>query len=319
MEDEIRVPTMDYKVVILCWTYNQEKYIEDALKGFVRQKTNFPFCALIIDDCSTDRNQEIVRRYEKEFPDIIKGIYLPRNLFKDPEEKEKYIKPWTERTEYVAYCEGDDYWISDYKLQRQADFLDTHPDYLLHFHNAITRYQDKDLPDYIISHFISGDFNIGRLFKKWQLPLASVLLRKEVLAIPLLEELNKVFRGGFCLFIAAASKGKVYGLSECLSVYRRNDGGISNDMSDAYCIQIDLGLALVSKDREAIKFMKKWVIRQYAILMPRLIIGKPYAKEFHQKISEYDHSLFFYGLLATPFIYPYHAIKRLINILFPND
>lgn len=311
---------MDYKVIIMCTTFNHVKYIEDAMKGFIRQKTNFPYCALLIDDCSTDGNQEVIRRFEKEYPDIIKGVYLPHNMWYQPEEKDKYLRPWIERTEYLAYCEGDDYWISDYKLQIQVDFLDAHPDYLLHFHNAVTRYQDKDLPDYLLSNFKSGDFNIGRIFKKWQLPLASVVLRKEVLDIPLLQDLYKIFiNSGFALFITAASKGKVYGQSECLSVYRRNDGGMSNDMSDAYCIQIDLRMALVSKDKEAIRFMKRWVIRQYAILMPRLIIGKPYAREFHQKISEYDHSLFFYGLLATPIIFPYHAIKRLLNILFPND
>ena len=202
-------PTQDYKVLIKCKTYNQEKYIEDALKGFVRQKTNFPFCALVVDDCSTDGNAEIIKRYEREYPDIIKGVYLPVNMYGNPE-KEKYIKPWEERAQYIAYCEGDDYWIDDYKLQRQVDFLDSHPDYMMYFHNAIIRFQDSDTPDRLLSSFETGDFSTAKLFEKWQLPLASVLFRKEVLDAPVLAELYKVFRGGFCLFITASRMGKVF-------------------------------------------------------------------------------------------------------------
>lgn len=309
------LPQQDYKVVIICYTYNQARFIEDAILGFVRQKTSFPYCALLVDDCSTDGNQNIIRRYEQEYPDVIKGIFLPRNLFKEPEEKAKYVDPWIARTQYVAYCEGDDFWISDYKLQRQVDFLDSHNDYLLYFHNAITRWQDKDRPDYILSNFTSGDFTIGRLFKKWQLPLASVVMRKEVLEIPLLNELNKVYMGGFCFFIAAASQGKVYGASECLSVYRRNDGGISNDMSDAYCIEIDMNLALVSGDKEAINFMKRWILRQFIIMIPRYFTGSNYAKEFVDRLKVFNPKLFYLAIFLTPFLYPIHVFKRLRDYL----
>ena len=67
-------PTQKYKVVIHCSTYNHEKYIEDALKGFIMQKTNFPFCAIVVDDCSTDGTADIVRKYAAKYPDIIKPI-----------------------------------------------------------------------------------------------------------------------------------------------------------------------------------------------------------------------------------------------------
>lgn len=307
MEENI----IEYKVSIICTVFNHAKYIEDAMLGFVRQKTSFPYCALMIDDCSTDGTQEIIQKYESIYPDVIKGIYLPRNLYNEPLEKKKYVEPWIQKTQYLAFCEGDDYWINDYKLQRQVDFLDTHPDYLLHFHNGLTRWQDKDLPDYILSDFKSGDFTIGKLFKKWQLPYASVVMRKEVLDIPLYMELNKVYWGGFCKFIAAASAGKVYGLAECLSVYRRNDGGVSNWMSDAYCIEIDMGLALVSKDKEAIRFMKRWILKQFIIMMPRYIMGSNYAREFVTRLKRFDPKLFYCAILLTPFMYPFHAIKRI--------
>jgi glycosyltransferase involved in cell wall biosynthesis len=302
---------IEYKVIIICTTFNHVKYVEDAMLGFVRQKTSFPYCALMIDDFSTDGTQEIIRKYESVYPNVVKGLYLQRNLYNKPLEKKKYVDPWIKKTQYLAFCEGDDYWINDYKLQRQVDFLDTHPDYLLHFHNCLTRWQDKDLPDYILSDFKSGDFTIGKLFKKWQLPYASVVMRKEVLNVPLYMELNKVYWGGFCKFIAAAAAGKVYGLAECLSVYRRNDGGVSNRMTDAYCIGIDMRLALVSKDKEAIHFMKRWILKQFIIMMPRCIMGSNYAKDFVSRLKKYDPKLFYYAILLTPFMYPFYAIKRL--------
>ena len=121
---DIIQPTQDYKVVIKCFTYNQERFIEDTLKGFVKQKANFPFCVLVVDDCSTDGTASIIRRYEEEYPDIIKGIYLQENYYSQKKKKYPLLEPWFKRSEYVAFCEGDDYWTDDLKLQKQVDILD---------------------------------------------------------------------------------------------------------------------------------------------------------------------------------------------------
>lgn len=116
-------------VFVRCLTYNHEKYIEDALKGFVMQKTDFPFLAVVIDDCSTDGTADIVRRYEAQYPDIIKGIYLPHNFRSRGEDKRPYYQEYVDKATYWAECEGDDYWTDPHKLQKQVDFLDTHPEY----------------------------------------------------------------------------------------------------------------------------------------------------------------------------------------------
>lgn len=116
------------KVSVLCFAYNQKTYIKDALDSFISQKTDFPYEIIVHDNGSTDGTAEIIKDYENRFPDRIKPVYEKenqysknRNFFEDTAVSAK--------GQYIALCEGDDYWIDDNKLQKQADFLDKHKKY----------------------------------------------------------------------------------------------------------------------------------------------------------------------------------------------
>lgn len=147
-------PKGNYRVFVRCNTFNQSKYIEDALNGFAMQQTNFPFVCLVMDDCSTDGAQVTIKAWmesecdmgrakhsEIELSNIIivphktnanctYAFYLlKRNTWKERELKVSMYAPWREHCEYEAICEGDDYWIDSLKLQKQVDFLDAHEDY----------------------------------------------------------------------------------------------------------------------------------------------------------------------------------------------
>ncbi|MFC1793548.1 glycosyltransferase [Planctomycetota bacterium] len=117
-------------------TYNHAPYIADAIEGILQQETNFPFELVIGEDCSTDGTREIVLNYQKKYPDIIKIITSDKNVgsCKNTVRTERAC-----RGKYIAYCEGDDYWHHPLKLQKQIDFLETHPDYGL-VHSDIKRY-----------------------------------------------------------------------------------------------------------------------------------------------------------------------------------
>ena len=121
-------PMQDYMVVVHCSTYNHGKYIEDALKGFVMQQTNFPFCAIVIDDGSTDDAPAIIRQYAEQYPDIIKPILLGENHMQHGKSRNPYFDEWHNVAKYIAMCEGDDYWTDPLKLQKQVDFLEEHED-----------------------------------------------------------------------------------------------------------------------------------------------------------------------------------------------
>ena len=115
-------------VSVYCTAYNHEKYIRDCLNGFVMQKTDFSFEAIIHDDASTDQTQAIIREYEQLYPSIIKPIYqtVNQHQLKVPMIK-KFILPKV-RGKYVAICEGDDYWIDENKLQEQVQLMEDNPD-----------------------------------------------------------------------------------------------------------------------------------------------------------------------------------------------
>lgn len=116
-------------VSIWCLTYNHEKYIRQCLDGFVMQKTNFRFEAIVHEDASTDGTAEIVREYAEKYPDIIKPIIETENQYSKKDGSLDRIMEKSCIGKYVALCEGDDYWIDPMKLQKQVDFLEEHEDY----------------------------------------------------------------------------------------------------------------------------------------------------------------------------------------------
>lgn len=110
-------------VSIVCITYNQEKYIKETIKGFLIQKTTFPFEIIIHDDASTDSTSKIIREYERLYPDIIKVIVQEENQYSKSPNSVLKIATSVAVGEYIALCEGDDFWIDDDKLEKQIKLL----------------------------------------------------------------------------------------------------------------------------------------------------------------------------------------------------
>lgn len=161
-----------FKVCVRCCTYNHANYIKDAMNGFCIQQTNFPFVCCIIDDASTDGEQNVIndyvathfdlananiaKQYETEYAYIIyaqhntnKNCYfavvlLKENLFSKKEsiKKMQYVSEWRDNTEYEALCEGDDYWIDENKLMKQVCFLDENKEYGMCYSNFNILYEN---------------------------------------------------------------------------------------------------------------------------------------------------------------------------------
>ena len=122
-------------------TYNHEPYIAQAIDGVLMQETDFPIELIIGEDCSTDRTREIVLEYQKKHPDIIRVITSDKNvgMHKNAHRTEKAC-----RGKYIAFCEGDDYWIDPLKLQHHVEFLKKNQDYgMVHTDASVLFYENS--------------------------------------------------------------------------------------------------------------------------------------------------------------------------------
>lgn len=128
-------------VSIVCHTFNHGRFIEDALNGFLIQETKFPFEIVVHDDASTDNTQDIIKRYLKRFPNILRPIFQKENIFSKGQRPTLYSFP-AAKGKYIAFCEGDDFWVDNRKLQIQVSFLEDNPDYVVCYTDSVP-FQDE--------------------------------------------------------------------------------------------------------------------------------------------------------------------------------
>lgn len=149
-------------VSVFCTAYNHEEYIREALDSFVNQKTDFAFEVLVNDDCSTDGTAAVIADYASRYPDIIRPFLQKENLFsKGVAHLYSTVFFPNARGRYVAYCEADDKWCDETKLQQQVDFLEAHPDYSGCVHNTMLHYCGGDQADCQLVPAKGGDCDIG--------------------------------------------------------------------------------------------------------------------------------------------------------------
>lgn len=222
-------------VSICCITYNQEDYIRDAIESFLRQKTDFKYEIIIHDDASTDNTANIIKEYEKKYPDIIKPIYQKENQYKKGK-KASLISYSYAKGKYIAVCEGDDYWIDDNKLQKQVDYMEKHKKCAFCFHNAQImdlKYNTKKIfipYNKNLKKFIKKDniYNVGELELLEFIPTASFMFRTENLS-KMPDWFEKCFVGDWPLKLIMTSFGYAYYINEVMSVYRKNaKGSVTN-------------------------------------------------------------------------------------------
>lgn len=210
------------KVTVVCITYNQEKYIGQALDSFLMQKTNFPFEIVVHDDKSTDGTIKILESYQKKYPDIVSLVVEKENQF--GKKSVDFIRQMysNARGEYVAVCEGDDFWTDENKLQKQVDFLDRKKDYAVCFHPVRVFYEDGAAQDSIFPEETSG-FTAQKLVEGNYIQTNSVMYRKQQKYEVLTEYLMPL---DWYYHLYHAQFGKIGFINKVMSAYRRHDAGI---------------------------------------------------------------------------------------------
>lgn len=215
-------------VSIKCLAYNHEKFIRETLEGFVMQKTNFRFEAIVHDDASTDGTAAIIREYAEKYPDIIRPIYETENQYSKKDGSLSRIMHEACNGKYIAMCEGDDYWTDSYKLQKQVDFLEANQDYVMcsHFWDE---YQQETSEISRCRNVKSKTYTLRNLIdEEWLYQPLTVVYRASILQI---EEEYKVMRDTV-LFYRLLKHGKGFCFPDTMGVYRLHSGGVWTGKSD---------------------------------------------------------------------------------------
>lgn len=227
MDNKQNKESQPLMVSIRCLAYNHEKFIRETLEGFVMQKTNFRFEAIVHDDASTDGTAEIIREYAEKYPDIIKPIYETENQYSKKDGSLFRITHEACKGKYIAFCEGDDYWTEPYKLQKQVDFLENHSDFVICSHRYKSFDENKNCFFSVIYPKIKKrtEFTLTDLINgKWLAQPLTVVYRRS--ALNFAEYMKCKIQTDIVLFYFLLKNGKGFLLPDIMAVYRVHNSSV---------------------------------------------------------------------------------------------
>jgi glycosyltransferase involved in cell wall biosynthesis len=253
-------------VSVACITYNHEKFIGQAIESVLMQETDFPVEFVIGEDCSTDGTREIVKQYAEKFPSVIRALFPEKNLGMAKNYEAVRLAC---RGKYIAWLEGDDYWILPSKLQTQVDLMEANP----HFSMCGTKtllsicgLDGVEKERRILAPFkIQEEYGLDEFLLGYTMHTTSMLLRNGVVDFPSwLKDI--VMLRDTCVFALHADKGPVGFINDVASCYRLHEGGIwtSKAASDQlHCNQIAIDLLDEHFDRRHHGLLMQ---REYGVL-----------------------------------------------------
>ena len=227
------------KVSVVSTTYNDEAYIREALDGFVAQKTDFPVEIIVADDASTDTTPAIIQEYASRYPHLFRPILRSENLGTHANLSDALSAA---RGEYLALCDGDDYWIDPMKLSKQVALLDRHPETAVCFHPVRVIWEDGEAEDSKFAQVLfrkfarvflgeyppaywRRDLSVDALLSGCFIQTNSVVYRR----LPRYDDIpaDVTFSLDYYLHLRHAARGDIAMLPETMAVYRRHPSGIS--------------------------------------------------------------------------------------------
>ena len=280
-------------VAINCAAFNHEPYIRECLEGFVMQKTNFRFVAIVHDDASTDRTADIIREYEAKYPEIIKPIYETENQYsKHDGSLGRIMNAAIDATgaKYVALCEGDDYWTDPYKLQKQVDAMEKNPLCTICFNRVQAVQKDGVTKMYTIPimdcSFSEGVVSLNDLVREefeggnWCFHTSSFFIRNEVLQlVPKFQEKHvpSFPYGDMPLQLCALLKGDGFFISDIMGHYRVLSGGWNSTMQK----NSELRIAMERKIIQGFKEFDRYTRFKYHKSIRKHILGREYYEVYN--------------------------------------
>jgi glycosyltransferase involved in cell wall biosynthesis len=214
-------------VSICCTCYNHKEFLLDAIEGFLTQQTTFPVEIIIHDDASADRSADIIHTFHAKYPQLFHPILQTQNQWTKGRSTLKICFA-AARGEYIAICEGDDYWTSPHKLQKQVDFLDAQPCYVLCAHrfqvlDETTHLLSEDMLDSVLQGRPHIETNYQNFLNPYVTKTLTVIFRTEALK----GNFKKPIGMDTVLWAHLLSQGQDgVVLNNVMGVYRKHAGGI---------------------------------------------------------------------------------------------
>lgn len=214
----------EVKVTICCICFNHEAFLDDTFKGFFSQKFEYPFKVIVYDDLSTDNSREIILKWKNKYPRLIEVIFSKTNQYSRGVRPLNLLLP-NVGTKYMALCEGDDYWCSEVKLQKQYDALELNCNSNVCFHPAYTKVND-DLAD--LNYGDQGEevknISVEKVIEisGGLMPMASLFIRTEALLgfrVLYPDFYQKLLRHSAIQIITSLKGGAIY-IPDKMSIYR---------------------------------------------------------------------------------------------------
>jgi len=210
------------KVNVAMITYNHAPYLRQALDSVLMQECDFEYECVVGDDCSTDGTQAILTEYAERHPDRVRPILRERNLG-----SQRNLADVLDRCggQYLAYLEGDDYWTSPHKLQRQVDFMDANPECTVSFHGRTAVYEGQPPEAEPAPYEAPARSGVEELVMYNFISACTVMYRWGV--VPQLPGWwPDVWIGDLTLHVLHADKGWVGYIDEDMAAYRIHAGGL---------------------------------------------------------------------------------------------
>lgn len=307
MEDNIAVS-------IICMAYNHEKYVKRALDSFIEQETNFHFEVLINDDCSVDGTVDIIKKYAKDYPNIIRAIFQKENQYSKGNSITRNILLPKAKGKYFVFCEGDDYFIDKNKLQKQYDYMERNKNCTLCIHNSIFVNERGDhISDYIVADKLPRIISCQEVIYGGGGFCATSSIMGRLSTVKKLPDYFDFLGYDYTWQIYLASLGETYCFDERMSAYRVFSAGswssnmLSNDKKQVEHIQKVIELRNLFNENT--NFEYEDIIRR-ANLESQIEIYLNTGD--YRKIFDKDHISAIFKMSFTK------MVKTIIKICFPG-
>lgn len=224
------------KVSVSVVTYNHKNYIKQCLDSILMQETDFDYEIILGEDESTDGTREICLDYANRHPEKIRLFLRSRKdvilINEKPSGRYNFIENLkTCNGQYIALCEGDDYWTDPLKLQRQVDFLENNKTVNICFHKAKVLKNGELIEHRILPKFIESPFDYIELIKNYNFIITASVLFRNIIAYELPEWYKTIPYGDMALYKLLTDNKKIFCLHNSMAIYRIHDKGIYSGIS----------------------------------------------------------------------------------------